>query len=87
MNLEEKLHAMNALLEAFRPERYLNLGLAFATALIILLVFSRNLFMGDLSWAEAAAIFGSSGLGTVSTGRILSMWNQAFKVVFDEEQS
>ena len=70
---------VQAMLAAFRFERFAYLILSFI-ACLVLLGASIWLFRSK-DTAAALAIFGSSGVLTLTLARMLSMWNQAWKVV------
>ena len=82
--MEARLAALERLLAYFRPERMAHLFLSSASFLTLLtaagLIIARGAGVGELS-----VIFGSTGLITYSSGRLLHMWNQAFTVVYGKQ--
>lgn len=76
------LRALEKLLDLFRFERMVYLGVT-VFALIILLASAGWLLLSgkDGSIALALGMFGSSGLITFTTSRLLTMWNQAFGLI------
>jgi hypothetical protein len=82
--LADRVAAIEQLTRVFRTDRLLYLtatGLALA---FLLLVAARLLIMGEGSRAEWVALFGSSGLITVTINRILQMWTQALRLIASE---
>jgi hypothetical protein len=58
------------------------------TSLVILLACAiRLLYSGQARPAELTGLFGSSGLITYSTGRLLFMWSQALRWIAGEKSS
>lgn len=81
--LIRRLKALELLLKFFRPERFAHLVLSSASFVTLLVAAGMMIIRGTAGVPELTAIFGSSGLITYSSGRLLHMWNQAFKVVYD----
>lgn len=76
---EVRIRMVERMLAAFRFERFAYLALSFI-ACLVLLGASIWLFMSKDTTA-ALAIFGSSGVLTLALARMLTMWNQAWKLV------
>jgi hypothetical protein len=76
------MDALKQLLELFRLERLVYICMT-AAALVILLVCAATLMLKDVPNAAVVAtgLFGSSGVITFTTGRLLRMWNQAFAAI------
>lgn len=76
------LRALEKLLNMFRFERMVYLGVTML-ALIILLALACWLLLSEKEGSAALAMgmFGSSGLITFTTSRLLTMWNQAFELI------
>jgi hypothetical protein len=81
-DVNEALRALEKLLAMFRFERMVYLGVT-VVALIILLALACWLLVSDKEGSTALALgmFGSSGLITFTTSRLLTMWNQAFELI------
>jgi len=82
---QEQLGAVKELLSLFRFERYTYLAVN-VIALVMLLGSAIFLLLrpgqSDMSlYAVVVALFGSSGLITLSIGRLLHMWDQAFALL------
>lgn len=76
------LRALGKLLEMFRFERMVYMGVTVLALFILLGSASWLLFSGkEGSVALALGMFGSSGLITLTTSRLLTMWNQAFGLI------
>lgn len=91
--LTSRMDAVERLVELFRLERMVHLTVTTVSLVLLLgcaayLIVDR-IISGSGDWAELSVIlsglFGSSGLITFSTTRLLSMWNQALEVLIDEE--
>ena len=76
---EIRMRMVERMLAAFRFERFAYLILSFI-ACLVLLGASVWLFKSRDTTA-ALAIFGSSGVLTLTLARLLYMWNQAWKLV------
>jgi hypothetical protein len=86
-SMQPRLEAVRQLLDLFRLERMVYLGTTLL-ALAILIVSAVILLVKDQlnSPLIATGLFGSSGLITFTTGRLLRMWNQAFRAILGEEE-
>lgn len=78
-DLEARVRVVQLMLEAFRPERYAYLSLC-VIACAVLIWSSIRLFASGQT-TTAIALFGSSGVMTVTLGLMLRMWNRAWKLV------
>ncbi len=86
-DLQERLQVVERLTELFKFERYVYLGVTL-TSLIVLLASGISLIIkDDSSAAVLTLLFGSSGLITYSTGRLLRMWNEALRTVIPGRDS
>jgi|SRR6185503_7411324 hypothetical protein len=81
--LTETLNALDRLLGLFRVERMLHLIIGVVG--FILLVYAIVLLLNnkEVNTTLLVALFGSSGLITVSSARITYFFNKAFKLVED----
>jgi hypothetical protein len=78
-DLKERMKVVKQLTELFGLERKVYMGICILS-LIILISSTVFLFLRDRGgYAELSLSFGSSGLITFSTGRLLYMWNEALK--------
>jgi|SRR5262245_26025125 len=81
--LTATLNALDRLLSLFRMERILHLVIGVIAFLLLLyavvLLFKAN----DVTTPLLIALFGSSGLITVSSARITYFFNKAFRLVED----
>ena len=83
--LEERLAALERLLQYFKPERIAHLVLSCAAFLTLLTAAGMMIIRGNAGTAELSVIFGSTGLITYSSGRLLHMWNQAFRMIYGSQ--
>jgi hypothetical protein len=80
-NLRDRVDAIKSLLDAFKLERSVYLGVT-VVSVIILLVSTISLLLKDSSQTPAIlGLFGSTGTITYSAGRVLRMWNDALQVL------
>ncbi len=78
-DIKERMEVVRQLTELFKFERMVYMGICILS-LIILISSTMFLFFRDRGgYAELSLSFGSSGLITYSTGRLLYMWNEALK--------
>lgn len=77
--LELRMKMVERMLIAFRPERLAYLVLSVIACTVLLVASGRLFLTGDTT--AAFAIFGSSGVLTLALGRVLHMWNQAWKLL------
>jgi hypothetical protein len=76
------LRALERLLELFRFERIVYMSVTLLALLILLASAAWLIFSGNQgSVTLGLAMFGSSGLITFTTSRLLTMWNQAFALI------
>jgi hypothetical protein len=77
--LKEKMAVVRELTELFKFERMVYLGVTILS-LVMLVSSALSLMINSKAGsAELTMLFGSSGLITYSTGRLLFMWNEALK--------
>ena len=78
-DIKERMEVVRQLTELFKFERMVYMGICILS-LVILIGSTLFLFISDRGgYAELTLSFGSSGLITYSTGRLLFMWNEALK--------
>jgi len=84
-DLHQRLDAVKELLGLFRFERFTYLGVNILALVMLIGSGAVLLFRpqdNDMSlYAVATALFGSSGLITLSISRLLHMWDQAFQML------
>ncbi len=80
-DLQERLQVVVRLTELFKFERYVYLGVTLTSLVVLLISGISMIFKDDSSAAVLTLLFGSSGLITYSTGRLLRMWNEALRTV------
>jgi len=78
--IEERVAAIKALLEAFKYERIVYLAVTILS-LIVLFVCGISLLLKGESITSVIGMFTSTGAITFTAGRVLSMWNEALRVV------
>jgi hypothetical protein len=88
-NTLDRLKVVEALLQAFKLERYIYIGLT-VVCFVVLITVSIWQFVcadsGSLS-VRVATLFGlltPTGIITATVGRLLYMWNQALKFINSE---
>lgn len=78
-DLKEKMAVVRELTELFKFERMVYLAITILS-LVMLVGSALSLMINNKAGAaELTLLFGSSGLITYSTGRLLFMWNEALK--------
>ena len=83
--LESRLQAVEKLTQLFRVERFVYLGVTGVALVMLLLSTGILIYKQQADVAALTMLFGSSGLITYSTGRLLQMWNQALRLVAGQE--
>jgi hypothetical protein len=83
-SMKARMDAVERLTSLFRLERMVHLAVTVVSLAMLLASAGRLLYNGKASVPELAGLFGSSGLITYSTGRLLLMWNQALRVLGGE---
>lgn len=78
------MDAVERLTNLFRLERMVHLAVTSLSLLMLLLSAAVLISKGKAGPAELTGLFGSSGLMTYSTGRLLFMWNQALRLLAGE---
>ena len=76
---EVRMRMVEALLRAFRFERFAYLFLAMVSCMVLL---SASVWLFQQKDTNAAtAMFGAGGVLTLTIARVLRMWNQAWNLV------
>lgn len=83
-DMEKRLAALERLLNYFKLERVTHLVLTAASFITLLFAAGKIIARGP-DIGELSLIFGSAGLITFSSGRLLHMWNQAFRVIYGDK--
>lgn len=86
-DLKEKMAVVRELTELFKFERMVYLGVTILS-LVMLVGSALSLMINNKAGAaELTLLFGSSGLITYSTGRLLFMWNEALKRLMPSKEA
>jgi len=80
-DMKARMDAVERLTNLFRWERMVYLIVTGLSLAMLLTSAGVLLAHGKAGTAELTGLFGSSGLITYSTGRLLFMWNQALKLL------
>jgi hypothetical protein len=80
---ESDINKVERLILLFRPERYAYLAMT-AICCIVLIIFAIILLYKG-NWGYAIGMFGTSGVITLTMGRMLKMWNDVIKILFKTE--
>ena len=76
-DIKARMDAVERLTNLFRMERIVYLVITTLSLAILLTSAAVLLINKSAGTVELTGLFGSSGLITYSTGRLLAMWNQA----------
>lgn len=86
-NLDKRLDAATKITKLFQAERYIYMSCC-GIAVVLLIYCAVTLIAdksGENSWQDKmpvlTALFGSGGLITYSTGRLIYMWNKMIEVI------
>ena len=79
-----RMDAVERLTALFRLERIVYLLITVISLAMLLACAGVLLYRQKAGAAEVSGLFGSSGLITYSTGRLLFMWNQALRLLAGE---
>lgn len=78
-NLENRLKVVKQLTDLFKFERMVYLSVSLISLIMLLGSALSLMIRGQAGTAELTMLFGSSGLITYSSGRLLYMWNEALR--------
>jgi len=81
------MDAVERLTNLFRWERMAYLTMTGLSVAILLTSAGVLLVQKKAGYAEITGLFGSSGIITYTTGRLLFMWNQALRLLAGEPTS
>ena len=79
--LEERINAVERVMELHKPERIVHLIVTSASLVILLGAAGMMLYSGEASTAELGLMFGSSGMVTYTAGQLLKMWDRAISII------
>src|SRR5215467_2771665 len=82
--LRDRVEAVERLAQLFKIERFVYLGVTAISFLLLLTIAVRIFLQGGAQIAEWGLLFGSSGLITITSNRVLQMWSQALRMVASE---
>ena len=81
-----RLSDATTLFKLFTPERYTNLVLCAVAFIILLFAAWLMIRAKDFGAEELGLIFGSTGLVTFSSNRLLKMWTDMVTIVFGSQK-
>lgn len=84
--LERRLGVVKELTSLFKFERMVYLTVTILSLLMLMGAAFSLILRDKAGTAELSMMFGSSGLITYSTGRLLFMWNEALKRLIPSEE-
>lgn len=87
---EARFETARKLFELFKPERFVNLALNTVAFLLLLTAAGWMLYDGvaNKTPPDAAALtllLGSTGLVTATSSRLLRMWSDMIRIIFEED--
>lgn len=85
-NIKDRMDAVERLTKLFRMERLVYLIITTMSLAMLLVSAGVLLEHKGAGTVELTGLFGSSGLITYSTGRLLAMWNQALQLLAAGDQ-
>ena len=83
--LDQRLKAVERLTALYRPERIVHLIATTVSLFVLLGSAGGMIYKGQAGPAELTLMFGSSGLIAYSASRLLTMWNQALRLLASQE--
>ena len=85
--LKARMDAVERLTNLFKAERMAYLIMTGLSVLILLTSAGILLMQKTAGYGAITGLFGSSGIVTYTTGRLLFMWNQALRLLAGERTS
>jgi hypothetical protein len=79
--LKVRYEIVEKLTKLFKFERMVYLLMTSIALVILLVTITITIIHGSAKTADLTLMFGSSGLITISVGRLLKMWDQALKTI------
>ncbi|MEZ4453869.1 MAG: hypothetical protein R3B09_30715 [Nannocystaceae bacterium] len=86
-HLASRVTAIKDLLDAFRFERAVYLGITMMSLLVLLGCALSLMFGSRDKTVEAVGLFSSSGAITYTTGRLLRMWSDALRILTENTKA
>ena len=80
-NLSERIQAVKEITALFRVERLVYVTSIIVCLIILLISVTIALIKNEFSSGELTSMFGSGGVITFMTGRLLHMWNRAINLL------
>jgi len=78
-SVDEAIRVLEKLLDLFRLERNVYLGVTFVAVILLIVAFCFAIAEGDVT--AAVGMCGSGGAIAYSSSRLLAMWDEAFKLM------
>ncbi|MDT0636020.1 hypothetical protein [Spectribacter hydrogenoxidans] len=75
--LTDRVQAVREVTSLFRVERFVYLAIIVVCLLVLIVLVVMAAQRGEMRTAEIVPMFGSGGVISVMTGRLLHMWNRA----------
>ncbi len=85
-DIKARMEVVRELTILFRFERMVYLGVTILSLAMLVGSALSLMIKNQAGTAELTMLFGSSGLITYSTGRLLFMWNEALKRLIPSDQ-
>ena len=85
-DIKTRMAVVRELTELFKFERMVYLGVTILSLVMLVGSALSLMIKNQAGTAELTMLFGSSGLITYSTGRLLFMWNEALKRLIPSDQ-
>ena len=80
-DLDARMRALERITQIFRLERMVYLGFAIAAFVMLIVCVVAAVVRQEQSLAGTLGAFGSSGVVTITSGRVLVMWNRAMSII------
>jgi len=79
--MKERLEAAKEITKLFNVERYVYISCCGVAVLLLLINAVRLFERSEVDYAGLGLLFGSGGLITYSTGRLIFMWNKILELI------
>ena len=83
MKVQDRFQVIKGLKDVFKFERYLY-ALTNVIAFLLLAFCCISIIRREVNMATLSTLFGSSGLVSYSSLKVLKMWDDSLKAIFDE---
>jgi hypothetical protein len=80
---DTKFEKVEKLITIFKPERYSYMAISVISCATLISVALYSFISGDLDVYKFIALFLPAGAITFSIGRIMKMWNDVIKILFN----